>query len=480
MARSHYEDWVSEENQKKYFRIDQTMGTLDDDMLCKDACSTLFWQAFFSLPHSKTFRIINGGVHFDEEWKTIDFSILDRIYDLVGKIQNNLNVEITTDILTDKAFIILHLTAVLLSAQRKISWGSPEIVDKLIDIGERAFNQLQGVDRYDVTQESNQTEPLNETQEKESFWAVAALFLSEQFKVCKENGDNQKALYLFAIATKVFWQKSKVSDWKGIANSCRILSANDDIPVSLELQPVGVQIVDYTGIAWEPISYWEHAKAIAEYNISGDELHNYLQSEKDGWHAKRLKLDFLEDLFEVMEKESQQALIEAERNWFESRDTGGRIGAAANEMQIVFERELKAIVFDRNVTSINNILMNTETMKQLGIKARDISRLTAWGMATLLREAGNKNSQSCSAITQFITHLPLNSNDVAFLYKDLPDYLEELLKIRNPSVHHGDISENELSNGIRKIRRKALGIGQPGYLTILLNIKKKAKNIQSK
>jgi len=49
MARLSYEDWVSEEDRNRFFRIEQTIGELESSPTCQEASSTLFWQVFFGL-----------------------------------------------------------------------------------------------------------------------------------------------------------------------------------------------------------------------------------------------------------------------------------------------------------------------------------------------------------------------------------------------------------------------------------------------
>ena len=49
MGRLKYEDWVPKEDDKRFFRIEQTVGELEKNPICQEASSTLFWQVFFGL-----------------------------------------------------------------------------------------------------------------------------------------------------------------------------------------------------------------------------------------------------------------------------------------------------------------------------------------------------------------------------------------------------------------------------------------------
>jgi hypothetical protein len=53
MGRSSYENWVPEEDRKRFFRIEQTIGELDNNPFCREASSTLFWQIYFILQNLK-------------------------------------------------------------------------------------------------------------------------------------------------------------------------------------------------------------------------------------------------------------------------------------------------------------------------------------------------------------------------------------------------------------------------------------------
>jgi hypothetical protein len=262
MSRVSYDDWVPEKYRKQYFRLEQTMGSLEVDPLCLNACSTLFWQLYFSIKRfieiknfndqtenirrqyedlvasgdntSEEIKVLSDQVEaiLEEsrkpinermgEWSGFDFSMLDRAHRVLIDHYSGSNVLENTPKLSDQAYICLHLAAILLRARRLVSWGSTEIQEELIREGELAFNLLQ--DRFtDITYSSRrinkviipedsikpgaeiETLTLSKEldaeeyeQQKDSLTTVAYYFLVEAFWFHKEHQDYLKALYMYA------------------------------------------------------------------------------------------------------------------------------------------------------------------------------------------------------------------------------------------------------------------------------------------
>ncbi|MCL0057597.1 hypothetical protein M1N05_00810 [Dehalococcoidales bacterium] len=179
---------------------------------------------------------------------------------------------------------------------------------------------------------------------------------------------------------------------------------------------------------------------------------------------------------ELLEAESLKALIQAEVAWHESQPAGGRIEATANELRLVFESELRALILKPAGESVNQVLRNRELTKPLNIKSKDNRGLSLREMAILLTEAGKTNSVAGLPIRQLIERFPLNQKDKDFLYVDLPNYLHKLSDVRRLGEHPRRSDAVQLRSRARDVRRKALGIGEESYLVRLLTIKRAARH----
>lgn len=554
MGRLNYEDWVPEEDRNKFFRIEQTIGELENNPICQEASSTLFWQAFLGLEELSAvieFEMSAESMEIelsDKEqllalvrkdyrgktqhpWMGLDHAILNRIFNVsLGLDQEPLMnaKEAGQDTLLSVAFTQLHLATILLRVISKISWGSPEVADDLMSLGERAFRYireqhalyagsllserqalqlLEKAGYYAIPilpEERNTTDfieppaksPIQE-QREESLSAVMSLFLKEQFKANKKRNRNEEALSSFAMAValwvgstsslegelelqaavdcceNIFLNKSAVRDWESVANSCCLVVDNlSEFPDSGDL--VLQDVLDKQGWSWSAVSYWQRASTLAEMEMTPPQLKQVLDNQRNSVHLDRLKNDFLGDFINVLEPDSLKALIQAEKDWYESQPMGGRVEATANELRLVFERELIVLIFDLAREPVNQILQNQELRKRLNIQSKDTSRLSLREMAILLTEAGKTHSLTGLPIRKMVECFPIGRKDKDFLYVRLPRYLHDLSDVRRSSEHPSRSDAIQLRDKTRVVRRKVLGIGEESYLVRLLTIKKAA------
>jgi hypothetical protein len=544
MARLSYEDWVPEEDRKRFFRIEQTIGELENNPICQEASSTLFWQVFLGLKKgSATIEFMKNvqsiepspskealSAELREKYIGPAHAKLDRIFNVLLGLNREPMTNVREggqDRLLSVAFTQLHLATALLTSISKISWGSPEVAENLISLGERAFKYISEHNElyagsllserqalqflaqagYSVTHvapnEMNTTtftgldkSPLQE-QREESFSEVMSLFLNEQFKAHRKRGRNEEALSSFAMAVAlwagstsslegelslqaavdccedIFLNKTAVRDWESVANACSLVMENlAEFPDSSNF--VLQDVLDKPGRPWLAVSYWQRAITLAEMEKSPTQIKETFDLLNQSTHFNRLKNDFLEDFFNVLEPESLKALIQAERDWHESQPMGGRIEATANELRLVFERELTVLIFNRAREPVNQLLGNQESRKKLGIESKDTSRLSLREMAILLTDAGNNGSFTGLPIRELIERFPISRKDKDFLYVDLPRYLQDLNNVRRSGEHPSRSDAIQLRSRTRVVRRKALGIGEESYLVRLLTIKKAA------
>jgi len=567
MGRKTYSDWVPEVDQRP--NSNQALLDLEADYKCRGAAADLFWRIEFHLDrlqhldrvrsdflnmqlllqedygmHSEVEVTVGELRHIAEqlnmpegmlrrmaEWLNMSEGehraamvkrlnpFLNRIHDLVRNIQSS-SRELASRLKDEweaSAFVQLHLVTILLRAIRKEMWGSLDLVDELVDIGEKAFElTLPDEDKWLFWTESKiydieallreqgvdfespggataheETSPTEE-QRRKSLWGVSAMFYNEAFKVKFDSGADEEALTCFAKACRL-WQesgsglsgelnlveagncferlrltRSAVSSWKTVAESCNLIRDSLEIFPESEDLKTDLEILDRQKRPWVALAYWQYAATLAESEMSPTEFKKVLDSRKEGEISERIKLDFLEEDYELLEGDSLKALIEMEDTWYNAPLRGGRREAAVNELRLVFEHEVDAAVFRQIRKSIDNVLANGEKKRKLHLNSRPGGKLSLQDMATLLELAGNKHALEGLAVRRYIESLPLSSSDTNFLVSELPAYLHKLARARAKPEHR----EKVLLETIKGLRRTALGISEPSYLRNLLNIKK--------
>ncbi|MCL0057603.1 hypothetical protein M1N05_00840 [Dehalococcoidales bacterium] len=370
MGRLKYEDWVPEEDRNSFPRIEQTITELQNNPVCREASSSLFWQIFLGLEELSAVLEIErqaqamekAGYSFSEAlnalavednidknavlvalvrrnkdwqslppswvqfpWICLDYTALDRIYNILRETNRESVISIREggqDMLLSAALSQLHLSTALLRAIGKVSWGSPEVVDDLISLGEKAFRHIwehpelyggpvlserqalqllekAGYHVVPITPEERDMtsfverlkSPLQE-QREQSLSAVMSLFLNEHFKANRKRGRNEDALSSFARAValwarstsclegeislqagvdcceNLFLNKSAVGDWESVANACCLILDNlSEFPDTNDLFALQ-DVLDKQGWSWWAISYWQRASTRAENEMS--------------------------------------------------------------------------------------------------------------------------------------------------------------------------------------------------------------------
>jgi len=565
MGRETYSDWVPEADQRP--NIEQALLDLEADCKCRGAAADLFWHI--------EFHYLDGLQHLDRVRKPDQDALLflqdcsrkvtgcpeeKQIADAIRRLEERLNLsedELRASMIKDlhtllnrihelvrgmrsssrelascpedewvaSAFVQLHLVTILLRAIRKKMWGSPELVDEFLDIGEVAFSVIPLSDYegapvserralktlidagYTVSYRSggdvsddipDETQAIVE-QRKQSLSAVIAMFYNEAFTATADKGANETALVCFARAA-AFWEastsalsgelnllkaaecfeslissKSTVSSWEGVAESCNLLCESLSVFPETEDLQLDLEIVDGQGMLWRAVEYWQHAATLAESEMSPSEFKLVLDAKEKEEISKRIKQDFLEEDYELLEGDSCKALIEAEDAWYNAPARGGRPEATVNELRLVFEHEVDATVFRQIRESIDEILANSEKKDKLHLNSRPGGKLSLRDMATMLEKAGDKHSLEVLAVRMYIESLSLGGDDRDFLVSKLPEYLRKLARTRAQPEHRGKVS----LEAIKSLRRTALGIGESSYLRKLLNIKKAVRQKSS-
>ena len=528
MSQSRYEEWVPEKDRNSCFRIEQSLGELENNTRCREAASTLFWQ-----------------IYFRQYAENTDLSILlNSVYDLVVEEAKRRKAEAADPGLQSSAFVTLHLVTILLRAVRDQRWGSGELVDDLVRIGASAFGVLPDSDYnwtikrlrdvkkrlasaslhlsdVGTTDRIAITGPpppsLSETEElrQQALSAVAAMFCNEVFRSRRATDKCQEALEYFAWASSLWCEAthdverpmlggelslqeavdcfesltqshSAVSSWGTVAESCGLICDSlEYFPFALDLwvyDDIALlsdqELKDRNGQTWTAISYWRRAATRAEFEMTPTEFVESRRIETNTGHAHRLNRDFFGEDWDTLENDTRRALLQMEINWYEGHDMGGRPEEAAGELRLAFEYEVRAAVFATS-RPVESMLEDPTLMKDLGFVA---VTLPLRKMLILLREAGKENSLKALHLRQVVEGSSLPPGDKKFLYEELPGYLEELVDIRNKVVHpeywRSYSSKNGLGevkrdrDNVRKVREKALGIGGPSYLRRLISIKK--------
>jgi hypothetical protein len=256
MSELQYDYWVPEEDQQRYFRVEQTLGELESNITSRNAVNCLFWQCYFGLSRLETImnleRLFSEGLPEPEKqqcmdivsklkatddspWATLSQTHFDRILELEKKIENKKHQHINEEGISSLAIVKLCLVTILLVARRKISWGDSELFEDLISSGVTSYNLLKNVYGFEdillsprefrqmrsemeteigtplvseSVAESSESTP--DEQIENSFFAIVSLFLRDHFEAMANLGKEEEALSSFAESV-AFWANSYVT-----------------------------------------------------------------------------------------------------------------------------------------------------------------------------------------------------------------------------------------------------------------------------
>jgi hypothetical protein len=260
-----------------------------------------------------------------------------------------------------------------------------------------------------------------------------------------------------------------VQSWTDIAEWCQLIHESLDADIDDLKRDTKIEAL---GSIWEASDYWQRACTLAETKMLPDEYNRAQDDREKTKHLTRLKRDFFENSWDLLEKESRRQLISVELAWYDAFDQGGRVEAALNELRLVFETELDALIFgDKQIKQfVKGCLSDREKRDIFQLSSKNSNGKTGLNnMAKLLKEAGNRKSFHAVPLQQFINvNFTIDATQKDFLYKDLPPYIERLNATRTGPEHHDPAPPEEIAT----LRRKALGIGEPSHLLRLLEIKK--------
>jgi hypothetical protein len=296
------------------------------------------------------------------------------------------------------------------------------------------------------------------------FWSI--LLIGEAGMTLQREGAPDAALDV-QKAADACWsllnEASSGTDWKQLAHISRQLAW---APV-LDVMETTVKC-EGEKLTW--VEFWRLAEGRCLANLDFRTAYQLLKEQEEEWHRDRLRRDFLGDNWRDLEPESQKHLVQMERDWYQSERSGGRVEAAANELLRLFECELRALIFNRIRHSINEILKNPESRKRMNIRSRSAKRLSLSEMITFLGEAANSHSLDSLPVRNLIGNFPVSQEDRDFLFIHLPRYLRDLRDVRHAIEYHR--TDAKARSGLKNMRQKALGIGEPSVLRRLLQVKR--------
>lgn len=516
-----FEQMVSKEERRKFSRWEETLGYLEKNPNCVGAASTLFWQFYCHMGQIGDIPTFCNRIH-----ELLRLTSPPGRSDIIRQADNR----------TSAAFVKLHLVTLLLMAVSRHIWGTVELSETLCDIGERAFATLP-IEEYglDLVPSKSYQEPqgdvnidwenldlegnlkrladerelreLNIQSQRPLCW-VSACFHLESFR-CNRGIQDEERLASFARAASllaasgydgleetevglltepheenpieeaahcfesIVTHKSLVSNWKGVSDSCRLIAQSlqplENCSILWDSIPMTVN-----GFVWVSQSeYWNRASTIAELEMSPSDLVQERTLERRSQHEYRMINDFLgEELWRALNEDSRNCLIAGEVILYDALLTG-RKGAFVNEMRLTFEYELQELIFERAQPLLDPMLANQKNREKWHVLSNSTSGLNLNEMAKLLLRDGDKNLSDVPPLSDAIAELGLQHSEYVFLTNELPKYLSELSEVRNMSEHrrqNRDFEERSFN-----VRRKALGIGQPGYLRRLLETKLNAR-----
>ena len=255
-----------------------------------------------------------------------------------------------------------------------------------------------------------------------------------------KNFNIQEAADIFEVLKS---NSRKVKDWGKVREVCQTLDYTAG-----DLYDQGAPIRDGEGNEWAPIEYWVSAVAFAECQMSPSELQTYKEEGESREAERRLKRDFFDNLWETLEPDVRELLVEIEIHW-----DRGQFNDVVMDLRPALEKELAATI---------------PVLKQAyEIPKGPSNRLVSTRMLNLLKE---------DEVRDWIKSHTL-APDYTFIVKEIPSNLWKVINARNCFEHKDDPfnlqpkSESAMIEDVKSLRKTMLGIGCEGVLVRLAKIK---------
>jgi hypothetical protein len=287
-----------------------------------------------------------------------------------------------------------------------------------------------------------------------------------------------------------------VDIWEEIKKHPAKVTSWDEILIELDRLDYAICEVDQDetcscGSNEEPwFVYFPAQKEFCKSQLSQEDFIAQVKREQNNQHEKRMKTDFLGDLWEYLDDKSKERLNSAEFKWYEGPHRRSCVKAAIEDYSAALEIELHSLIFnDDNIRKWLSELLNQKTQDCLKVRLRlsfkNIDSLTLNDMAKLLASVNDaKYAKELTPLKSLIDRFPISGSEKEFLHSiDFTSLIKCVYRVRNKQVHE-KVQTVDIKD-IADIRKRILGIyvdaprtiehikvDGSGYLAKLLQIKK--------
>lgn len=212
------------------------------------------------------------------------------------------------------------------------------------------------------------------------------------------------------------------------------------------------------GGSWVPIypvpEFWSLARGLCAFRMSPDVYHELREQDEKMASGGRLQGYFFGESWVFLPKPAQDHLINADRLYWAGE---GDPGTILNELRHTWERTLEATV-----------LSEFKAWRAERVQGESTERIKDDTAARLLLTSFLRETLPTAAFRLFLnTQFP---EQVDFLLKELPDYLQRIVNMRN-RAEHPESGRSPLTRiEVSEAYKSTIGIGCRGMLPKLLHL----------
>lgn len=209
--------------------------------------------------------------------------------------------------------------------------------------------------------------------------------------------------------------------------------------------------------------------------LSQQEITELIDQQKRGYQEKRLRIDFLDDLWWLLEVETRERLISAESEWYDGHDRFSYVESAVEHYSAALEIELRALLFsvDEVRRFVERIIFRQRRdksyAKTIKLASRDTASINLKDISKLLKYTA-QHGEDTEVIRKAISALPVAEKERALLSDgQFLEDMHDIYQLRIDSTH--SLGNPHILLRTQDLRRRILGIGCRGYITTLAAMK---------
>jgi len=224
--------------------------------------------------------------------------------------------------------------------------------------------------------------------------------------------------------------------------------------------------------------YFPSQISFCEAKLSLKEVYQILKKQDTQFHVQRFCNDYLEELWDYLEENTRQRLLNAETSWYTKKPPIS-VTSAFKDYAVALEQELWVLLFEPVSPVISKILQKKgEYRNLLNLSTPPVYRLYLSDMGKILRYLGenrNKIHPDFVPIQRALSDLSISVESKTFLIQtQFATDLVDIYLIKNSDIH--PVWPKVLPRA-SELRKRILGIGNKGYLANIANIKRQLNDV---